>query len=559
MLRANQDTSKLETYTGSTWENISTTEANVTSVSIAVSSGMTTSGSPITSSGTINIGLNNELLSLASPTSTGFLTRTGTGTYAQRSLTAGQGITISNPDGMSGNPTIRITGNYISSFSVISSYPGLTASGSPITTNTGSIYLILHSELQALSFLNSNGLVSRQNGAYGTVSISGENNVYVTNGTGAGGYDVKVGLNDNPVLTGTQGVKLPGGVTAQRPSTPSFGMLRANQDTSKLETYTGSTWENLTTDNSFKSDVIEPCTYATTTNLAAFYANGTSGVGATLTGSSNGALVIDGINVVLNDRILVKNQTSSSQNGIYKVNNAGSVSTIWSMMRATDYDTPSKIKIGVSINVSGGTSNILSSWRQISVVNTIGSSLILIFQVAGGLTGEIKMWGSATIPAGWRLCDGSSLSRVEFPGLFGVIGTSFGGTGSSFNLPDFRGVFPRGVNGNRTSPYNDPDATLRVSAYSGGASGNFVGSYQNHEIAVHGHTLSYNGEHNHTWNGYWTAASGSGNQCRSRNTLGGDPTDPATSISGQHSHTVGVTGGNETRPKNLYVNFIIKT
>ncbi len=53
--------------------------------------------------------------------------------------------------------------------------------------------------------------------------------------------------------------------------------------------------------------------------------------------------------------------------------------------------------------------------------------------------GSIKMWASQNIPANWRICDGSSLDRTEYAELFAIIGTQFGGSGSSFNLPNMQG------------------------------------------------------------------------------------------------------------------------
>lgn len=48
--------------------------------------------------------------------------------------------------------------------------------------------------------------------------------------------------------------------------------------------------------------------------------------------------------------------------------------------------------------------------------------------------------------AAWKLCNGQSLLRAEYPRLFAVVGTQFGGTGTdSFNLPDLRGRMLMGV------------------------------------------------------------------------------------------------------------------
>lgn len=60
--------------------------------------------------------------------------------------------------------------------------------------------------------------------------------------------------------------------------------------------------------------------------------------------------------------------------------------------------------------------------------------------------GTIKMYGGATAPNGYLLCDGSAVSTTTYANLFAVIGYSFGGSGTTFNLPGFHdatGRFPR--------------------------------------------------------------------------------------------------------------------
>ena len=75
-------------------------------------------------------------------------------------------------------------------------------------------------------------------------------------------------------------------------------------------------------------------------NLNATYNNGSSGVGATLTNAgTNAALVIDSVSMVLNDRVLVANQTDQTQNGVYTVTTVGDGSTAWVLTRSTDTDT----------------------------------------------------------------------------------------------------------------------------------------------------------------------------------------------------------------------------
>jgi hypothetical protein len=75
-------------------------------------------------------------------------------------------------------------------------------------------------------------------------------------------------------------------------------------------------------------------------NLNATYNNGASGVGATLTNAGTQvALVIDGVTVATNDRVLVYQQTNQTQNGVYVVTNTGSGSTNWVLTRSSDTDT----------------------------------------------------------------------------------------------------------------------------------------------------------------------------------------------------------------------------
>lgn len=80
---------------------------------------------------------------------------------------------------------------------------------------------------------------------------------------------------------------------------------------------------------------------ATTAALAACtYNNGAAGVGATLTANANGALAaIDGVTLAVNDRLLVKNQASGLQNGLYAVTSVGSGGAPWILTRTSDADT----------------------------------------------------------------------------------------------------------------------------------------------------------------------------------------------------------------------------
>ena len=131
-------------------------------------------------------------------------------------------------------------------------------------------------------------------------------------------------------------------------------------------------------------DFKDPVTYASSINWPDTYNNGANGVGATLTAAGNGRLSVDGSYPVVNDRILIKNQTIQSQNGIYVVTNIGSGSTKWVITRATDYDTKVKIRPGNMISVQSGASNANTFWIQTATIDTVGTDMIAYTQFSTG-------------------------------------------------------------------------------------------------------------------------------------------------------------------------------
>lgn len=173
--------------------------------------------------------------------------------------------------------------------------------------------------------------------------------------------------------------------------------------------------------------------------------------------------------------------------------------------------------------------------------------------------------GQVTPPAGWLLCDGSSIDRTRYALLFKAIGTAHGSDGpETFRLPDYRGRFLRGLDGGAGQ---DPEAAARTAIATGGNSGAQVGSLQEDSAGPHTHdagTLTASGgAHGHPWHGFHNVVPGNGQTARSNERLPGDPqtegTDPNT---GFHQHTLqgstATNAGVETRPVNVAVNYIIK-
>lgn len=125
-----------------------------------------------------------------------------------------------------------------------------------------------------------------------------------------------------------------------------------------------------------------PCIAATTANLSATYVNGTSGVGATLTSTVNQVFTIDGVTPAVGARVLIKDQSTAFQNGIYTVTNVGSLSIPWILTRATDFDSASQMFVGDTIFVATGTVNGVTAWMQTATVTTVGTSSITFVKLA---------------------------------------------------------------------------------------------------------------------------------------------------------------------------------
>lgn len=153
------------------------------------------------------------------------------------------------------------------------------------------------------------------------------------------------------------------------------------------------------------------------------------------------------------------------------------------------------------------------------------------------------------IPTGWLLCDGSEISRTDYPNLYDAVGVCWGiGDGATtFNLPDMRGMFLRGVSGESG---NDFDAEERlVLNDNGGNTGNNVGSYQGD--AIRNITGSFNGVERHG-----QVVSGAFYPLESQG-IGSNDSDWDNFFVGFDASLV-VPVGSDNRPKNVYVNYIIK-
>lgn len=400
--------------------------------------------------------------------SPGVLVKTGATTIANRTLTAsGAGLSITNGDGIAGNPTFSLSGLALALAN---------ASGTGM-----------------LAVVNGTTIAGRQ--IYGTT-----NQITVTDGNGSGNPTLAIA--DNAAFPGTGAVTLPNGSTAQQPSGAN-GQVRFNTDTNTFDGYSSGSWRQFalsggvtsfsagttglspsaptsgaitlagilnaanggtgaatltgyvygngtgvmtasasipttalsgtitnaqlanssltigTTAISLGSSSLTlggltsvavtqdpttalqlatkqyvdavaeglhihascaaatPGTLASITGGTVTYNNGTAGVGATLT-LSVALTVLDGYTLLNGDRVLVKNEATQANNGIYTWATGGTVLT-----RATDFDTAAEMASGDFTFVSNGTLYASTGWVQTDPVTVVGTSPVTWVQFSG--------------------------------------------------------------------------------------------------------------------------------------------------------------------------------
>ncbi len=216
----------------------------------------------------------------------------------------------------------------------------------------------------------------------------------------------------------------------------------------------------------------------------------------------------------------------------------------------------------------------------------MASSLIKEFQDALCPPGTIVAFGGTTVPDGWFLCDGRAVSSAQYPRLFTAIGTSWGSgipsSTTNFNLPDLRGMFLRGVNGGRNDGYHDTDASLRTNAVPVGRTdtgglvtgnpANNVGSVQGDKLATHSHQwgATTSGDiYTRTLRSWVSSANnasittvllpyvaGTGGTGTARDDDAMQVVPTSASLYTSPASTIHQSG--ESRPRNAYVNYIIK-
>jgi len=365
MLRYNTQTEVFEGYTNTGWNSFSVT-GGVTSFS-AGSTGFTPSTSTtgaVTLAGILNVTNGGT----GATTLTGYVKGNGTSTMTASATVPTTDLSGTILNAQLANSAITINGNTVS------------LGGSTTVTATATNALTIGTGLTGTSYNGSSPVTIAIDNTVATLTgsqtltnktISGANNTLSNIGNGS--------LTNSSVTLGTTTVSL--GATAS--TLAGLTSVTVTQDPSAAldlatKQYVDAVAEGLHIHASCAAAT--PATLASITGGTVTYNNGTAGVGATLT-LSNPLTVLDGYTLLNTNRILVKNEATQANNGIYTWATGGTVLT-----RATDFDTGVEIASGDFTFVTNGTLYASTGWVQINPVTTVGTDPIVWTQFTGAGT-----------------------------------------------------------------------------------------------------------------------------------------------------------------------------
>lgn len=304
----------------------------------------------------------------------GLIAKTGSNTVTARSIgVSGSGLSVTNGDGISGNPDLSLTGlpaalASIGGTGMLAVVGGSSIAGRQIYGTSGEVVVtdgngagnptisldvsgVTPGTYSYATFtVDDTGRVTSASSGSPVTSISGTANQIVVTGT----TTPVISIANNPVLPGTASVTLPQGGTAARSGSPVNGMLRYNTDTGLFEGYINGAWTSLASGSGVTS-----------------VATGTGLTGGPIT--STGTISIDNTVVAtLSDTQTLTNKTiSGSSNTLTNIGNG-------SLTNSSVTINGSTVSLGGSTTITATASNALTIGTGLSGTSYNGSAPVTI-------------------------------------------------------------------------------------------------------------------------------------------------------------------------------------
>lgn len=357
-IRYNSSLLAYEGYNNGSWTVFSTFSGGVVNTFSAGTTGFTPStptNGPVVLSGVLNTSSGGT----GAATLTGYVYGNGTGVMTAATTIPNAGLT---------NSAITINGSSVS------------LGGSVTVTATASNALTIGTGLSGTSYNGSAAVTIAIDSTVATLTGSQT----LTNKTISGANNTlssiaNASLTNSSLTVGTTSISL-GGTSLTLGGLTSVAVTQDPVSALQLATkqYVDAVAQSLNVHAS--CNAATPATLASITGGTVTYNNGASGVGATLT-LSVALTTLDGYTLVNGDRLLIKNEVTSANNGIYTWATGGTVLT-----RATDFDTNVEIASGDFTFVTSGTLYANTGWVQTLPVTTVGTSPISWTQFSGAGT-----------------------------------------------------------------------------------------------------------------------------------------------------------------------------
>ena len=245
--------------------------------------------------------------------------------------------------------------------------------------------------------------------------------------------------------------------------------------------------------------------------------------------------------------ILPEGSVKQGQTVYFRVNAVNSSTTLKTTTGFTRIFDKDKIAFFLDGKPVYAFTELLSTWRQIEGSgpsdDTVGPDKITN-AAKNEITpiGTVSAFAGASAPDKYLMCDGSTISRTTYSDLYAVLGDVYGnGDGSTtFEIPDLRGEFLRGLDGGRGV---DASRTL------GSSQDDTTRRPRNTSL-----TTNTAGDHTHVREAFASVGQGGTN----RLVPSGVGIDRSTKSAGDHNHSITGGGDAETRPRNIAMNYIIK-